>query len=328
MRYYYSKLDDEGREIYRKIYSSIENFEEKFSVKGKSEDVREIYYMIFRDNPMLFYVNPYNFTYYSIDKHVWVEPIYMYTKQEACKIKNKINSMLKKFEAKVGTMSSKLDREKYIHKCLVSNIKYKYDYAEDDIECHTIVGSFIHKQAVCDGISKAFKHLCDLAKINSIVVLGDSWNQYDKPQPHAWNMVKIGKHWYHIDVTWDLNLSERFKYVRYDYFNLREYDIYMDHRNFDKLEICNSLKNNYFYENDCIINNKRELDKFFVDKIRNIKKNNGSKNISFKLYCEDEDAISLIIDSMNKACLKNSYFGHRYEINSNSTQNVYLVRFI
>ena len=45
MRYYFSKLDKEGREIYKKLYFGMQNFEKKMSLKGTENIVREIYYM-------------------------------------------------------------------------------------------------------------------------------------------------------------------------------------------------------------------------------------------------------------------------------------------
>lgn len=327
MRYYFSKLDKEGREIYKKLYFGMQNFEKKISLKGTENIVREIYYMIIKDNPMMFFVHPSKLTYFKIGNYVWIEPIYVYRKEEANKIMNEINIKLKPLEKKLKTINNKLERERFIHKYLLENVGYKYNCSEDDFECHTIVGSFLYKQAVCDGISKAFKQLCDLARINCNVVFGDSWNEYEKPQKHAWNMVEIDKDWYHIDVTWNINLSQRFKYVRYDYFNIRESDVIKDHRNFDKLEICDSLKNNFFYENKCILNGRNELEKFLVDKLNNIKNNNASKNIYFKLYLkENENACSLISNAISKASIKTFYFSTGYTLNSNSTQNVYLIR--
>ena len=327
MRYYFSKLDEHGRKIYKELYFGIEEFKDKIAVKGEEELVRDIYYMVIRDNPMMFNIHPYKISYYKIGSYIWVEPIYVYTEEEFLKIKFKINSMLKPFEEKLKTMPTSLERERYIHKYLMSNVKYKYNSDKDDTRCHNILGVFIDKEAVCDGISKAFKHLCDLARINSNVILGDSWNEYESKQSHAWNMVKINKKWYHIDVTWDINLAERFKYVRYDYFNLRECDILRDHRNFEKLEVCNSLKNNFFYENNCIIYGEAELDKFLVDRFEKIKTDNASKNIYFKLYCDDdENAMSLISSAINNACLKTFYFTGSYIVESNATQNVYLIR--
>ncbi|WP_455543767.1 transglutaminase domain-containing protein [Intestinibacter sp.] len=326
MRYYFSKLNSKDREIYKQLYYGMEGFEDKIAVKGDKDIVSEIYNMILKDNPMIFYIDPSSRVYTQIGDYTWIEPVYVYDKKEVEEIKLKLNSILKPLEKKLKTINTNLDKERFIHRYLISNVKYKYNHLENDFECHTIVGSLIHKNAVCDGISKAFKQLCDLARINCNVVYGDGWNEYEKPQKHAWNMVKIEGNWYHIDETWNINLSERFKYVRYDYFNLREIDITKDHINFGKLEVCNSLENNYFYENKCILNGENELDKFLVDRLNDIKMNNASKNIYFKLNCNNDDVNNLIVSSINKAFLKTNYFTTRYMIDSNDTQNVYLIR--
>ena len=61
--------------------------------------------------------------------------------------------------------------------------------------------------------------------------------------------------------------------------------------------------------------------------LNNIKNNNASKNIYFKLYLkENEDACSLISNAISKASIKTFYFSTGYTLNSNSTQNVYLIR--
>lgn len=325
MRYYFSKLNSADREIYKKLYFYMENFEERINIKGECEKVKEIYYMIIKDNPMMFHIHPNKFVYFVVGDYIWVEPKYVYDKQKATEIMHKINLKIKPLEQKLRTINSKLEREKFIHKYLMSIVKY--GYSENDFECHTIVGSIINRKAVCDGISKAFKLLCDLGKINCNIIHGDSWNEYEKPQNHAWNMVKINKNWYHVDMTWNINLSERFKYVRYDYFNIREIDVIKDHRNFEKLEICNSLENNFFYEKKCILNGKEELEKFLVEKFKSIKNEDASKNIYFKLYIEENvDVYNLISSVINKVSIKTWYFPQNYLINSNSTQNVYLIR--
>ena len=91
MRYYFSKLDKEGREIYKKLYFGMQNFEKKISLKGTENIVREIYYMIIKDNPMMFFVHPSKLTYFKIGNYVWIEPIYVYRKEEANQIMNEIN---------------------------------------------------------------------------------------------------------------------------------------------------------------------------------------------------------------------------------------------
>ncbi len=325
MKYYFSKLNDKDRQTYKKIYYGIEKFEKRISLDTTAENLHKIYNMVINDNPKLFYINPFKYSYYKYSTNkIEVEPIYLYNMEKVEDIRLKINSVLKSFKENIKKIESKLERERYIHKILMSNINYKYGYDESDIECHTIVGSFVHKQAVCDGISRAFKYLCDIAKINSTVVVGNSWNEYEEKQPHAWNIVKINGNWYHIDVTWDLNLSQRFKYVRYDYFNLTEEETLRDHRDFKIIEDCTSLKNNFFYENDCIVYDKKYLDNFLLEKIKDIKLKDSSRIIYFKLKFDIEQ--NELFNYCNRAFAKSLCFS-RYTIESNSTQGVYLVRY-
>ena len=45
---------------------------------------------------------------------------------------------------------------------------------------------------------------------------------------HTWNIVKIGKTYYHLDATFDNSLgkcSQTGEEIRYDYFNLDDRDI-------------------------------------------------------------------------------------------------------
>lgn len=58
---------------------------------------------------------------------------------------------------------------------------------------------------VCEGISKAFKYLCDKVGIKSGIVIG---NVKGEVAAHAWNQICIEGAWYNIDVTFDMNLSK------------------------------------------------------------------------------------------------------------------------
>ena len=72
MRYYFSKLDKEGREIYKKLYFGMQNFEKKISLKGTENIVREIYYMIIKDNPM---ISRRHARIYQINCEFWLEDL-------------------------------------------------------------------------------------------------------------------------------------------------------------------------------------------------------------------------------------------------------------
>ena len=53
----------------------------------------------------------------------------------------------------------------------------------------------INKKSMCQGYTDAMNAICYKADIPCEEVV---WKN------HAWNIVKIGKKWYHVDVTWDV----------------------------------------------------------------------------------------------------------------------------
>lgn len=55
--------------------------------------------------------------------------------------------------------------------------------------------------AVCDGISKTYSLLCNIAGVECIRVVGTA-GQNDNWGGHAWNKVKIDGNWYVVDATW------------------------------------------------------------------------------------------------------------------------------
>lgn len=64
-------------------------------------------------------------------------------------------------------------------------------------------------ETVCDGFAKAYTMLLTAAGIESYFVGNDF---------HAWNMVKIGDKFYHVDVTWDNHTQGTMYGTMYNYF--------------------------------------------------------------------------------------------------------------
>lgn len=327
MKYYFSKLDSKEKDIYKVIYYGLKNFDENIKTTPKNLDVKKIFNMVLYDNPEFFYINPCRYSFIKSFKNITIIPEYIYTKKEAKEIKLKIDSVTKPILNKLKSIPQSLERERYIHKYIINDIKYKYTISADDIDAHTIVGSFIHKKAVCDGISKAFKYLCDKSKISSNIVEGNAITKDNNFESHAWNMVEIDKNWYHIDVTWDMTLMENDKYVRYDYFNVTDTDILKDHKDFDKYERCINTECNFFYINNSIINSKKDLKRFFDFKIKQIR-NNNSKKIYFKINSEKfMISINDIGRIFESSCNKNLFFIGGYNISFNKLQNIYIISF-
>jgi hypothetical protein len=74
---------------------------------------------------------------------------------------------------------------------------------------YTAYGALVGGLAVSEGYAMAFKLLCDMLGIESVIVTGSR-----NGESHAWNLVRIGGIWYHIGVAFD----DRGSVPRADYF--------------------------------------------------------------------------------------------------------------
>ena len=83
---------------------------------------------------------------------------------------------------------------------------YRYDGFQ-------LEGVFLHKKAVCEGISKAFNLLCWMEGIQAQKINGKVNNT-----GHSWNKVLVEGKWYNVDATWGRIQSEEGSFVSYKYF--------------------------------------------------------------------------------------------------------------
>ena len=96
---------------------------------------------------------------------------------------------------------SNFEKVKAVHNRMIRNISYDYkNYLKKRIpkSAYTVKGALLKKRCVCLGYAVAFKKLVSSYHIPCKVVHGRAGGG-----GHAWNMVKLGGKWYHVDVTWD-----------------------------------------------------------------------------------------------------------------------------
>ncbi len=79
----------------------------------------------------------------------------------------------------------------WLHDWLVNNANYDYTYTWYDPE-----GVLIYGTGVCQSYAIAFSELLNEMGIENTIVSSQEMD-------HAWNLVKIGGEWCHIDCTWD-----------------------------------------------------------------------------------------------------------------------------
>ena len=84
---------------------------------------------------------------------------------------------------------------------------------------HCDASVFLHKRegkryTVCDGYARCYKILMEKAGIETYYVHGEDPVDFFK-SGHAWNLVKIGGKYYHVDVCWDDNTDKTARYKHF-----------------------------------------------------------------------------------------------------------------
>lgn len=113
-------------------------------------------------------------------------------------VKNRVNQIVK---SEIQKGMSKKDKVKAVHNWMIRNVKYDYERLLRGYiphVSHTAKGALLKKIAVCDGYAHAFQMVMKKLNIPCRFVVGRSNNV-----GHAWNMVKLGGKWYHLDATFD-----------------------------------------------------------------------------------------------------------------------------
>ncbi|CDD34804.1 transglutaminase-like predicted protease domain fused ChW-repeats and cell-adhesion domain [Roseburia sp. CAG:309] len=145
------------------------------------------------------------------------------TKSEDKRVDQVIKTVIKK------GMSAR-EKVKAVHNWLIRNVKYDYhNYLRGTVPhvSHTSKGALVRGLAVCDGYSKAFMKIMKKLKIPCKMIAGVS-----EGGGHAWNLVKVGGKWLHVDVTFDdpiVNGKNTNTRPRYTYFLKTDAQMRKDH---------------------------------------------------------------------------------------------------
>ena len=297
-RYYYNILTPREKDIYNSMYKAIVELKSSVKILGSvtMPALIKIVSAITNDNPHMYYFNQVEMSLQMSVTHTVVHLKYFYTKTE-------IESLNKRIETAVNTIIRKLDlestndeyeREKRVHDILANYVKYDHAAitATDPkhlASAHSIVGVFVDKKAVCEGIAKATKILLNTANVRCIVATGKS--SLETHGLHAWNIVRVNGAAYHLDVTWDIANTEGGR-VCYDYFNLSDNDIMKDHSDFKSVPACSVAEANFFAKNKVVFADTRSAKQYISRAIKN-----GEKSLYIK-WISDSPSFAKITNEL------------------------------
>lgn len=270
------RLNESDRENYNKFLNALEKGMNSVSFNGNVEDqyILDILRMVMSEN-----------NHYMIAPNdVLISSTHNILNGTTSSVKftpivtKDIKRRKKEFEYIVDDILSRVPegsdfaKAKFVYDYVIDNFSYEMG---DSKLSHTLFGAVINKRAVCDGLSYLVSYLLNKLNIPSGIIVGGTSTS---SLPHAWNIVKIGHGYYHIDITWPLMLKNR-QYGRYNYFLLSDKEISLTHF-WDKKYYpeCRSNQYNHFIINDTYAYEKRHVLRILEEHIKE-----GKEHIYFKV---------------------------------------------
>ena len=273
INHYRSALNKNEQLIYDHLRSGLLKYSSQITISEISiARIQTIYDYIRLDNPYIFFVRSLSVKQNTSNNTTVIFPDYRFSID---KTKITMYSLLTTCRNIIKTIRSQsiLETEKNIHDYLCKNVKYDYLYAESSFEC---IGPLLFHKGVCEGISKSAKIIMDLLQINSFVQYGYACNSRinngNKTDSHAWNIVFISPYYYHCDITFDLSLKYN-DLLRYDYFNISDQEILIDHSWDRSLTMPCTFSLNYYNSHNLLFKSLYEVDHFISSSIIQRKRN-------------------------------------------------------
>ena len=245
MAYYYNLLNKNQQKAYYAMKIGLQSLAPSFPVpRLEHKELADVYFLLRLDCPEIFYSVSFKYRFYEDSENIEMIPEYLFQKNKIMDHQKAMDARVKKLARQAEKMTE-LEKELFIHDFICQNIFYdklKKPYS------HEIIGPLGHGVGVCEGIAKSVKILCDALGIWCIIAISEANPEKKIKYRHAWNIVRIGGKYYHLDATFDNTLG-RNGTMRYDYFNLSDSQIFRDHEPVIwKIPKCEDGYRNYYRE--------------------------------------------------------------------------------
>lgn len=253
---YRSELSPKLQLVYDSLSAGFLSKKNSFRIyENNGEVISSVFEFVKLDFPQLYYVDSIKWAY---DGGLWgttVLPIYNHHLADSSHIDSQIKNIGQTIASRVKELDA-WNKLLYIHDVICNTVRYNTSCAD----AHNIVGAMLNKQAVCDGISKTFKFMCDIAKVKCCVVNGRAKNSFESFafDNHAWNKVMINGAWFNVDVTFDLTIGSR-DCVRHDYFMVTDESIKSSHIENKSIFPATTIGKDYYTINNLLMNTQKDL---------------------------------------------------------------------
>lgn len=336
-RYYYGKLTTKEKKIYKDFYDGIKNCENvirTITIPNPDKVMGRIFNAIIADNPHIYYVEQSMIQYTYSPLGIEIRPQYVFLKSQMTsysqRFQEKANEIVTEIIAVAG--NDELKREKALYEYFVKHFEYDKDAlnTKDPMKlckAHSLIGVFLEGKAVCEGFAKAFKFLMNAMDMKCIVVNG--YADWDYASGHAWNIVKLNNKPYHVDVTWAVSRNSE-GVVWYDYLNVSDNTISIDHKGFSGVPKCTSDDLDYYKTIAPQIDNTIHLKNHIKNCLINKTEMTTFRLIRGTGKCGIKDLQSgsqLVQEATNRAHVESGGAGFQFKMQYMDKKNLYTLIF-
>ena len=225
-----ARLSTKEQVLYDKMTEAIAGRRRSVRVMGQfTEEIGAVYSAILYDQPFFFDLNRTVVRKTISAASTTIDWDFSLSDAEYEEQRERIYRELNRLRRLIPKEHNLLQREQDIHN-LMQKINLQSDRRDD---CpwwtHSIVGPLLHRKTVCDGAAQLFYLLCLMMGIPCQVIVSIGGGSAQDSGPHAWNMVRLGARYAHVDAFWDICKSSLQMGICYDYFNLNDSRIRSDH---------------------------------------------------------------------------------------------------
>ncbi len=306
-------LNDSEREIYEDTVKNLGKLRDKVILPVESNTYGRILEMIRLEQLSFNHISMWKLGEYSTsDQGFEVNFSYRLTADEISSMNMAAERAAKDIISRLTPDMDDYEKLKFFHDYLVLNCETD----SEDEYADTIYGALVRKKALCEGYTKAFSYLCNLADIENVIVTGKTY------VPHMWNMVKLNGNWYHVDVTWDKpddELHEKYPdCILYQYFMVTDSVIKNNHTIVPypaEPPKAYGTEENYFVREGADVTSDSELltaaENAIIDAVKSRKTSARIKFSTTDLYLssladlDNEELFTPVIERVNAECGEN-----------------------
>ena len=239
---YYSMLNAAGQSLYRQVYANAMavNADFKAVEPVAADQLSYVMSAVYNDHPELFWLDTqYFYTYTSAGGTQAITLAFNSTTDNLTSCKQQYDTELQKVIKGASAYGTDVEKERYVHDYLLQKCTYDLNASLNQSSYSALVNGV----SVCAGYARAMQNIMIELGIPCYYCTGTA-----QGGDHAWNILYLDGDYYHLDLSWNDNISETYDTEAYVYYNLTDSQISTDHTRTDLsiyLPACNGEKDSY-----------------------------------------------------------------------------------